>query len=410
MNKIILTLALTSALYLNFLGQSGPGGVGNSSSNLVWLSSDSIAGLVDGDDITTWKDLSGNSNDFSQPNASFKPIIKKSVVNSKPTVRFNKTNGRLRKINFSTFPTAAITEIFVNINNGETSDAILSYASSGHNNDFLLFRSSNLNIYRRTNIASGVAFNDNSWHIGNCSWQSSGGLVELWKDGDKSFNTTGFRTGTSITTNGSLALAGEQDGIDASYAAGQAHFGDFTEILLFNTYLNESQHIIISNYLSAKYGLTLTSNEIYSQDNVSAGNFDHEVEGIGRINATDFHDDAQGSSIVRIMNPTNLDDNEFLIWGHDNAPLGTFNSTDFPPSLEGRLQRVWRVSEINKSTSSAADVGNIDMRFDLANLGSVTASDLRLLIDTDNDGIFADETPISGATLVSGSVYEFPAQ
>jgi hypothetical protein len=38
---------------------------------------------------------------------------------------------------------------------------------------------------------------------------------------------------------------------------------------------------------------------------------------------------------------------------------------------------------------------------------AVTASDLRLLVDTDNDGIFSDETPISGATSVGGNIYQF---
>jgi hypothetical protein len=53
------------------------------------------------------------------------------------------------------------------------------------------------------------------------------------------------------------------------------------------------------------------------------------------------------------------------------------------------------------------DVGSIDIRWDLTGKGAVTASDLRLLIDTDNDGTFADETPIPGATLIGGNVYGF---
>jgi len=52
------------------------------------------------------------------------------------------------------------------------------------------------------------------------------------------------------------------------------------------------------------------------------------------------------------------------------------------------------------------------VQFDLTGLGPVTASQLRLLIDTDNDGVFADETVagggiLSGATFVSGSTYQF---
>lgn len=407
MHNFLLIISLIS---FNFIfSQTGPGGVGNSSSNLVWLSSDQVSGITDGTNLSSWNDISGNGNNFTQPNSSYTPIYKTNIVNGKPTVRFNKTNGRLRKTNFTTFPSTAITEIYVNINT-ESSDGILSYASSAHNNDFLLFSSNNLRIYRATHRTSGVSFNDNSWHIGQTSWKSSGGELEVWKDGNRGYTNTGHRTGTSITSGGCLSLAGEQDAPDASYQSSQAHFGDFTEVLVFNTYLNETQHIIIANYLSAKYNIALSANNLYTQDTPSAGDFDHEVAGIGRLSATDLHNDAQGSSIVRILNPSNLDDNEFLIWGHDNATLGSYSSTDFPPSLQGRLQRVWRVSETNKSTSSSANVGNIDIRFDLAGLGAVTVSDLRLLVDSDNDGFFNDETPISGAIHVEGSIYQFSAQ
>jgi hypothetical protein len=50
----------------------------------------------------------------------------------------------------------------------------------------------------------------------------------------------------------------------------------------------------------------------------------------------------------------------------------------------------------------------------MTGLGTVVAADLRLLIDRDNDGSFADETVagggiVSSAALVSGNTYEFSA-
>lgn len=42
-------------------------------------------------------------------------------------------------------------------------------------------------------------------------------------------------------------------------------------------------------------------------------------------------------------------------------------------------------------------------------LGPITVTDLRLLVDTDNDGVFIDETPIAGATSLGGDVYQFAA-
>jgi len=81
---------------------------------------------------------------------------------------------------------------------------------------------------------------------------------------------------------------------------------------------------------------------------------------------------------------------------------------DLPTGIQRRWQRVWRVSEVNTS-GTAIDLGNVDITFDLSGLGSVTASDLRLLVDTDNDGVFADETPINGATNPSGNNFRFSA-
>ncbi len=182
--------------------------------------------------------------------------------------------------------------------------------------------------------------------------------------------------------------------------------GDVTEIIVFNNKINTAQRIIIENYLAAKYGLTLGANDIYTQDNPGNGNYDHDVAGIGRVNASNLHDDAQGTGIVRIVNPTNLDNNEFLMWGHNNGVQQAIEIADVPFPVQARFDRVWRVSEVN-STSTAVDVGNIDVRFDLTGLGSVTASDLRLLVDTDNDGFFNDETPISGATSLGSNIYEF---
>lgn len=136
------------------------------------------------------------------------------------------------------------------------------------------------------------------------------------------------------------------------------------------------------------------------------GNFDFEVAGIGRVDASNIHSDAQGTGIVRILNPGNLGNDEFLLWGHDNASTQASNLTDVPVGVQGRMARVWRVSELS-SASASVDVGSVDIRFDLSGLGAVTASDLRLLIDTDNDGVFTDETAISGASLVGGTVYQF---
>ncbi|MEO7081165.1 MAG: T9SS type A sorting domain-containing protein, partial [Flavobacteriales bacterium] len=184
--------------------------------------------------------------------------------------------------------------------------------------------------------------------------------------------------------------------------------GDIAEVIAFTVDLNSAQQVIMANYLAAKYSISLGADDIYVQDDPANGNYDHEVAGIGRISATSLQNSSRGSGIVQISAPTNLGNNEFLIWGHDNGVLGYWGVGDKPSGVQGRLGRTWRVSEVNKS-KAAVDVGAIDMTFDLTGLGSVTASDLRLLVDSNNDGLFADETPISGAVSIGSGQCTFPA-
>jgi hypothetical protein len=47
------------------------------------------------------------------------------------------------------------------------------------------------------------------------------------------------------------------------------------------------------------------------------------------------------------------------------------------------------------------------MRWDLSNLSNINPDDLLLLVDTDNDGQFSDETPIAGAVDAGAGIYEF---
>jgi hypothetical protein len=48
-----------------------------------------ITGLVDGDPVGTWLDLSGNGNHATQATAAKKPLYKVNIVNGQPVVRFD---------------------------------------------------------------------------------------------------------------------------------------------------------------------------------------------------------------------------------------------------------------------------------------------------------------------------------
>lgn len=395
LKKILKSVVVCAFLSVNSYAQSGPGGVGNSSSNVLWLKSEDLSSLVDGDNINLWQDASGNGNDVSQPTTSFTPIYKTGILNGFSAVRFEKTNGRLRKTGFSSFPTSAITTIYVN-KTTESNDGVLSYASSAHNNDFLLFSSNNLGLYRGSSSYSSIGFDDNNFHITNASWQSAGGNVEIWKDGSRDY-TGSLSSGTTITAGGSLAIAGEQDSVDGNYDSAQAHFGDFTEVMVFDSFLNQAQQIIVANYLGAKYGISI-SNDRYAYQSTHF----YDVAGIGRENAANTHLSAMSAGVLQIENASDINaDQEYLLFGHDNASFSSNWTTTEAPN-DGvdiqRLSREWRLDQ-------TGTVGTIDVVIDVAEFPSLPAGHTMYALMVDSDGDFSTGASVYELTLVSGTNY-----
>lgn len=200
-----------------------------------------------------------------------------------------------------------------------------------------------------------------------------------------------------IAHNNSLYLGAIADADGMPIGTGVTGFldGDIAEAIVIGRAVNGAERIIVANYLSAKYNIAI-ANDVYTMDN-PAGNYDFEVAGIGQTALSVNHRDAKGTGIVRMWNPSALDNNDFLMWGHDNGPLTGSADVD-GLVIEERFTRVWGVSE-------TADVGNVRVSFDFNGIGNPLGSNLRLLIDRDNDFTTNDVTPIVGT--VSGNIVVF---
>jgi len=417
-SKVLLQSILLFVYSLNFQAQTGPGGVGTSANNVLWLSADNQvynnAGTTlasNNDNVQQWNDRSGNTKNASQAVAGNRPNYITNVINGLPIIRYSAGNDHLMSTAVTTANVASVW-------------AVAAYASLPSSNPGILIGAP---AGTGTNVGAG------SKSIG--MWVSSGGGTQVWGRGIQSngtsrdisqvtsLSTSTFyiinnicRAATSINQFVNNAAAGNNNSHNGTLSSWtdvtigrqgtESWSGDIAEVIFYNIEVNSAQRIIVDNYLAAKYGLTLTSNDLYNKDNAGNGNFDFEVAGIGRVDASNIHSSAQGSGIVRVTNPSGLGNDEFLFWGHNNLSTQATELSDVPTGVQGRMARVWRVSEVN-AASSAVDVGSIDIQFDLTGLGSITASDLRLLVDTDNDGVFTDETAISGASFVSGNIYQF---
>jgi len=398
LNKTIAIIAffLVSS---SLIAQTGPGGIGSTdgtSSLNLWLNPD--IGITTSTGVSSWADQSGYNHNVSAPNTTNEPSEVTGALNGHSVIRFDGSDDYL-KLSLTSSNQNNYTLFFVWkwLNSSPKRKESVFASADNYSNSDIQFSSDGTNfIYKGlsgSTVTLGLNSVYNAYNITTLQ-RYTGGNFSTWRDGTAGSTYTG--SSTWAHTFGVYKF-----GINRGSNTYLNY--DLAEAIIFYEKINSAQRIIIENYLSAKYGITI-SNDIYTQDDNGA--YDYDVAGIGRVDASNIHNDAQGTGIVRINNPSGLDDNEFLMWGHDNGDLNATEKTDVPSPVVQRFDRVWRVSEVNTSGTSV-DVGTIDISWDLTSLGTVTVSDLRLLIDTDNDGSFADETPISGATHVTGNVYKF---
>ena len=443
-------IALILLLIIPIIGssQTGPGGVGSNdgtSSLEIWL--DASKGVyndggttlaTDEQTVQQWNDQSGNNHHATQTSNNAKPSFETTGSNSYPTVTFvsdASTSANVDYLDLTSYVGTIIdkTQSFfiVSTNDASTKDIVLYVSSSsgiqasgefngGGNGSTLLEASMGYAPNSGSSLTSMAFFIQDGTNKTDLSLVDNAatriGYAE-WNTGTAAFVSSDNDTGVTDSSPPGNNVAANTMFIgrhgSSTKNLNRGLDGDLSEVIIYNNILNSAEIIIVHNYLAAKYGLSLSANDIYDED--VNGNYDHDVAGIGRIDASNIQSDAQ-SDILRILNPTDLDDDEFLFWGHDNGDLKASNTTDIPSGegLQARFDRVWRASERNTTNTGGRDVGATDVRFDLTGLGDVTASDLRLLIDKNNNNDFTDETAagggvISGATSLGGNIYEFAA-
>lgn len=419
LNKILVGVIATFFSFSVGYTQTGPGGIPTTSLSM-WLNPSDL-NLANGDPVATWTDASGNGNTATQPSANKRPsFVTSSNLNGMPAVSFSGGSSNTTSDNL---------EVADN-SNLDNSQGLVFYAVCrqtsagspgvqgifGKRKDYNTAASWAYNWYFYTGRKLFIDLNTSNNRHSTADAFSNGVnyLLSLHFNGHEStasqrvrhfvsgsLNQTGTETSTTILNSNEKLYIGTMNN---NY--GQYYGGLMGDLMIFNDTLSTTRRILIDNYLSAKYNTSLTSSDLYTQDDSGNGDFDYDVAGIGQNTDGTSNTDAIGTGIVRINSANSLDNGDWLIWGHDNGALNSWAVVDTPVGVQARLAREWRVSE-------TGEVGTITISFDLSDVfGSKTATDLRLLIDTDNDGSFSDETVgtngvISGATNTGGDTYEW---
>jgi hypothetical protein len=119
-NQMSYSLAFVFMLFftsLDLYTQTGPGGVGTSATNKLWLKADvgieeaASDAAEDNDLITSWLDQSGSGNNATQAGAN-RPTYRTSIVNSRPIVRFDGTDDFFGSVFTTATQNATIFTVF----------------------------------------------------------------------------------------------------------------------------------------------------------------------------------------------------------------------------------------------------------------------------------------------------------
>lgn len=410
------------------LGITGPGGIGNSSNNRLWLRAHDITGVANGGAVSTWNDFSGNglpaaNTGTERPTFRTTPVAPTVSANGFPFVTFDGLEDNL------SLGDPAVLD-FVPGTDSWSFFTVFSSPVDGPNvatqtpNQGTLFskawNTGNRNYqYQIDDMAGGSAMasyigngpltggtvvcNDNNWtvfsHTNNTANRSS------WTNEGANVTNNAFGAGSDLATE---VLIGARRDTGPTVGEGFWYAGSIAEIIMYSLQLNTAQRIIVDNYLAAKYITAappdnLTVNDVYKRDDAG---FDYEVAGIGQATDGTNQKDAKGTGMVRMWNPSALANNEFLMWGHNNAALNTVNTVDVLAPVQERLTRLWSVSELT-DVGGAADVGTVSVSFEISTLaGGPLGSNLRLLIDRDGDGFNDnDVTPVEGSFIGTTIVF-----
>ncbi|HXH18411.1 MAG TPA: Calx-beta domain-containing protein [Chitinophagales bacterium] len=359
--------------------QTGPGGVGGSTDNKLWLRADAITGVADGGSVTTWSDQSGNGNDFTQSTASKKPTYTQSNsnFNNKPTVNFDGTSDFLDYGNGQMNATSVYSIFFV-------------YKTTSTSSQYL-FDTKTGKIRIPHEGGGDKAYNDGKSR-GTEIRGTSTKLVE-WELYDVSPKSSIYENGTK--TQSGLSYSKRAINASTSLGANEAgngkYFnGNIAEAIIYNVKLNSAQRIIVENYLGAKYGITIANDKYAYQ-----ATHENDVAGIGREDASNLHSAAESGGIFRVENPSSLGNGEYLLFGHDGASIASWSTSETPNTDIRRLTREWRLDE-------TGDMGTVTMSLDTSLLPAKPSGFTKYGMLIDADGNFSSGAAFYPLTLSGG--------
>ncbi len=376
-------------------GNTAPGGFELlSGPSVLYYLDPAVNVTTSGANVTAWQSQATGARSFSQGTPSSQPTLVAGAfpTNNLPGIRFDGTDDRL------THSTAATAEtvIIVNTPTATTSSTNGIWGSDAPTTDKGI-RQTSTTAWSNPGDANDFTNGTNGAMFVNGTAGSSFGAV-----GATHVLTAIHGTSTNAFTTTQLGW----------YFSGRVYKGDLGDVVAYNRRINSAERQISDNALAAKYGLS-TGVERYAGDNATipggfAGNYDSNVFGIGRFDASNQVLSA-GQAGFGIEVTSLADDNDFVMAGH-KVGTNSFQTTGLTGTgAVRRFDRAWFVD-----VSDANDNLGATLSFDYSDAGGLaigSANTFRLLQSTDGGTTWINVGAVG--TLSGGDVVQFtltPAQ
>jgi len=417
--KILMTFLILTISCIKVYSQSGPGGVGNTTSNKLWLKGDGgaftdlgVTQATNGQQVRQWNDRSGNNNHATQNTAANRPLFKANSANGQPGLRFTGDlfiDGPSPGIAATSSYTYFIAFRDTSMVNGGIGDGngsfILDRTTATNNLVSLKAVTGNLYGFQKRNDAGGGLGGPLSTTVIN----TNNKIIEM----RRVFNTNyqliynGNLETTLTAGDGNTTPPNPRIGRHATIA-GNGIRGFINEFIIYDFALNTAQTNIVNNYLASKYNITMSANDFYAGDTPGNGNFDLWVAGIGQVDASNTHTifDPSASQGLGFTYRSGFNDGDYVLTGHGlavNNNIYTDISVVSGGPVLARWERIWYIDVTNTGSNILTD-----LTFDLSDAGftgtPTTATNYVLLYRAVNSGNW---TIVANGSSVAGDQITF---
>lgn len=357
---------------------TSPGGIGDSTTNVLWLRADSS--VTESGNVSTWGDISGNDINFTV-DAGTVPFVASSGLNSQPAVSFGA--GELIASDNDILDNTAEMTIFIAMRPDDASGAegvLCKRVGNADEQAYVIFQnganfiarmaeSSSLQVTAATAIAA-----------------STNEIYTIKYDGSNGTETEVFTGGTSAATgNGqpSTLANNASNLIIGTFNSGDTRRfdGDIAEIIMYRDALNAAERLIIENYLSDKYAITVGT------DVFTSVSYKDVVIGIGRSGADTHYNTDNNAGLI--LSASSLSDGEYAMAAYDaSANMGSTIADLGAIAATNRWERDYFIDVTGSSSNT------ISLRFDFnqgitGGLSSSNPSNYVLLYRSGTTGDYA---------------------